>query len=353
MLPTISDPLALEVNKLVKHYSRAATRAVDDVSFTIRRGEIFGLLGPNGAGKTTTIGILTTRIIPTSGTASILGIDVAHDPIAAKQLLSVVPQRINLDLSLNARDILTFHASYHGVPRAKRNALAAQLLAEFGLADRSKDMVSRYSGGMAQRVMIARALMHTPQVLFLDEPTNNLDPQSRLFLWERIRALRDRGITVLLTTHDMEEASQLCDRIAIMDHGRILICDTPAQLEKLIPGGTTLELRISLPSPVSEHVLVAQGQREIVQGVPATAQLQQVLGSLAGVTKVEEIPVSRKNEEQTDLAVFRLYAEDVSSLISQAVHVITEWHAELRDLHLARPSLEDVFIYLTGRNLRS
>jgi ABC-2 type transport system ATP-binding protein len=205
------------------------------------------LLGPNGAGKTTTIGVLTTSIIPTHGAVHIMDIDVAHDPIGTKQCISVVPQKSNLDQHLNAREILTFHASYHGVSRKERNTRADELLAEFGLTKRSKEMVHNYSGGMTQRIMIARALMHTPDVLFLDEPTNNLDPQARLFLWERIRVLQERGMTIMLTTHDMEEASKLCNRIAIMDHGHILVCNTPTELEKLIPGGTTLELRVTVP----------------------------------------------------------------------------------------------------------
>ncbi len=349
MTATPHNPPAIEVHDLTKRYPRAETNAVDTISFTVQQGEIFGLLGPNGAGKTTTIGMLTTRAIPTKGTARIMGIDVVSDPIGVKQIISVVPQRINLDLSLSARDILTFHASYHGVPKAARDKLADLLLAEFGLEKRSKDKVNHYSGGMAQRVMIARAMMHLPQVLFLDEPTNNLDPQARLFLWERIRALQERGISILLTTHDMEEASRLCDRIAIMDHGQILVCDTLAKLEELIPGGTTLELRVSVP----KEALAVVGQSGEVENTSGASELRQVLGSLPGVAKVEEIAPSKKTETQTDLTVFRLYAEDVSALIPQAVHVITEWNAELRDLHLARPSLEDVFIYLTGRNLRS
>lgn len=350
MVSTPQNPSAIEVRNLVKRYPKATANAVDDVSFTVQRGEIFGLLGPNGAGKTTTIGILTTSVVPTGGSAHIMDIDVARDPIGVKQRISVVPQRSNLDQRLKAREILTFHASYHGVPRAERNARADLLLAEFGLTKRSKELVNSYSGGMTQRVMIARALMHTPEVLFLDEPTNNLDPQARLFLWERIRTLQERGITILLTTHDMEEASRLCDRIAIMDHGHILVCDTPAGLEKLIPGGTTLELRISVP----ERALAVVGQSDTAtSSPPATSQLQQALSSLPGVTRVEEIRTQKDAERQTDLSVFRLYAEDVSALISRAVNVITEWNAELRDLHLARPSLEDVFIYLTGRNLRS
>ncbi len=351
MASTPQNPLAVEVSNLIKHYRKAAANAnaVDDVSFTVKQGEIFGLLGPNGAGKTTVFGVLTTKALSTGGSARIMGIDVARDPIGVKQCISVVPQKIDLDLSLNARDILIFHACYHGVPRAERNALADTLLAEFGLTEKGKDMVGSYSGGMSQRLMIARAMMHSPQVLFLDEPTNNLDPQTRLFLWERIHELKKRGVTILLTTHDMEEASRLCDRIAVMDHGRLLVCDTLSKLEEMIPGGTALELRVSIP----ERVLTAAGQHEAGEELSAASKLQQVLGSLPGVTKIDEIPSAKKAEYQDDLSVFRLYADDAPALISQVVHVVTEWNAELRDLHLVRPSLEDVFIYLTGRKLRS
>ena len=353
MVHTSQSFPAIEVRNLVKRYPKAESNAVDNVSFTVQQGEIFGFLGPNGAGKTTTIGILTTKVLSTGGSARIMNIDVARDPIGVKQRISVVPQRVNLDLSLNARDILTFHASYHGVPRAERNALADQFLMEFGLEKQAKDKVTSYSGGMAQRLVIARAMMHTPQVLFLDEPTNNLDPQTRLFLWERIRALRERGVTILLTTHDMEEASRLCDRIAIMDHGQLLVCDTLEKLEELIPGGTTLELRVSLPERIPEQVLVAAGQGDVPAQDSPNTQLRQVLSSLPGVTKVDEIPSAKRTESVENLFVFRLYADDASALIPQAVHVVTEWNAELRDLHLSTPSLEDVFIYLTGRKLRS
>lgn len=351
MVSTPQKLPAIEVCQLVKRYPKAAMNAVDDVSFTVRRGEIFGLLGPNGAGKTTTIGILTTNVLPSGGSVRIMGIDAARDPVGVKQRISVVPQKSNLDQHLRVREILTFHASYHGVPRAERNAHADQLLEEFGLTQRSKEKVGRYSGGMAQRVMIARALMHMPEVLFLDEPTNNLDPQARLFLWERIRALQERGITILLTTHDMEEASRLCDRIAIMDHGHILTCDTPTELEKLIPGGTTLELRVRVPG--AQRVLAAVGESSFIEGEPGSSQLQQALAALPGVSKVEEFRPGKDAEEQTDISVFRLYAEDAPALLARALQVTAEWNAELHDLHFARPSLEDVFIFLTGRNLRS
>ena len=235
------NEFAIEVRDLVKRYPKAQFNAVDGISFTVKRGEIFGLLGPNGAGKTTTIGILTTGVLPTGGSAKIMGLDVAANPVRVRQRIAVVPQKSNLDKRLRARELLTFHASYHAVPRTEREARADRLLAEFGLADRGKDNVNHYSGGMAQRLMLARALMHTPDVLFLDEPTNSLDPQSRLFIWDRIRSLNEQGMTLLLTTHDMDEAEQLCERIAIMDHGHILVLDTTDELLKLVPGSANLE----------------------------------------------------------------------------------------------------------------
>lgn len=345
MLATPAQEISIDVQNLVKRYPKATFNAVDDISFSVRRGEIFGLLGPNGAGKTTTIGILTTSILPTSGTARIMGINVLEDPMRVKQRIAVVPQQNNLDRSLRAREILTFHASYHGIPRAEREARADTLLKELGLAERGKEMVRRYSGGMAQRLMLARALMHSPDVLFLDEPTNSLDPQSRLFLWDRIRSLNQQGVTVLLTTHDMEEADQLCERIAIMDHGKILVLDTAAELKKLIPGGTRLEVRVRIPE------LVAVGQAQ--QDAHAKTQLLTALRSLPGVTKVEDIPVPEGEQDgQQDITLLRLYAEDAGTLVVQVVQAVAEADVELCDLHLARPSLEDVFIYLTGRHLR-
>ena len=336
---------AIEVRNLVKRYPKAVVNAVDNISFTVGRGEIFGLLGPNGAGKTTTIGVLTTNVRPTSGSAFIMGINVAADPMSVKQRIAVVPQQSNLDRSLRAREILTFHASYHGLPRAEREARANALLNELGLGDRGKDMVLRYSGGMAQRLMLARALMHSPDILFLDEPTNSLDPQSRLFLWDRIRWLKEQGTTILLTTHDMEEADQLCERIAIMDKGRILVLDTAAELKKLVPGGTCLELRVHVPQHVSADSAHSEAQE--------ISSVLTVLRGIPGATKVEEVSPPEDEEGAQGIQVFRLYAEDAGSLVIGATQAVMEAGAEIRDLHIARPSLEDVFIYLTGRNLRS
>ncbi len=349
-----TDPVtldaAIEVRNLVKRYPKAPVNAVDDISFAVQRGEIFGLLGPNGAGKTTTIGVLTTSVIPTSGTSRIMGVDVAADPMTVKQRIAVVPQQSNLDQSLRAKEILTFHASYHGMSRAEREARADELLNELGLGDRGKDVVRRYSGGMAQRLMLARALMHSPDVLFLDEPTNSLDPQSRLFLWDRIRWLKEQGVTILLTTHDMDEAEQLCERIAIMDKGHILVLNTPEELKKIVPGGTRLEVR------VRERGLVAA--KAVNETGPANtdgeteSRLLKALRAIPGANKVEAVPVPEGEEGQQDMQIFRIYAEDANEMILGATQAVTQSGAELRDLRVARPSLEDVFIYLTGRNLR-
>jgi ABC-2 type transport system ATP-binding protein len=344
------DTPAITVEHLVKRFPRGQRNAVDDISFSVRRGETFGLLGPNGAGKTTTIGVLTTMTQPTSGHATIGGVDVVANPIGAKQRIAVVPQRNNLDRSLHIGEILTYHAAYHGVPRAERNARASALLEEFGLSERSKQKLglSILSGGMEQRVMVARALMHEPEVLFLDEPTNNLDPQSRLFLWERIRALRERGVTIILTTHDMEEADRLCERIAIMDQGRILALDTPEGLKRLIPGGTMLEVRLRVPD------VVLAGHA--AEGGPSPSQrerFRETFERLPGVTKVEPLAGPAREEGQPETCAFRIYAsEDAGTLLAGAAQAVIQAQGELLDLRFAQPSLEDVFIYLTGRKLR-
>jgi ABC-2 type transport system ATP-binding protein len=202
---------------------------------------------------------------------------------------------------------------------------------------------------MEQRVMLARALMHEPEVLFLDEPTNNLDPQTRLFLWDRIRALHERGVTVVLTTHDMEEADRLCERIAIMDHGRILALDTPEGLKRLIPGGTMLELRIRVSEAVAAG-RISEKEKESAQDEHFRARLER----LPGVTKIEQTTGLTHDDSKPQTLTFRLYAsEDAGALLANAAQVVLQEQGELLDLHLAQPGLEEVFIYLTGKDLRS
>jgi ABC-2 type transport system ATP-binding protein len=318
--------LAVQVRDLVKRYPGRPVNAVDGISFTVERGEVFGLLGPNGAGKTTTIGVLTTRVLPTSGTATVAGVDVAADPVTARGRLSVVPQRSNLDRALTARQNLVFHAAYHGIGRAERNRRADALLEQLGLGGRGGDKVDDYSGGMAQRLLIARALMHAPQVVFLDEPSTGLDPQARLFVWDRVRELRDGGVTVVLTTHDMDEAATLSDRVGIMDHGRLLALDTPAALTRSLPGSATLDIDVErAPEDTDEAVLAALE--------PLAERVEQVADG-SGLRA-------------------RLYLSgDAAALVGPVSDALRARRARLTGVRIGEPSLEDVFLSLTGRELR-
>jgi ABC-2 type transport system ATP-binding protein len=319
---------AVHVADLVKRYPGRPSNAVDGISFAVERGEVFGLLGPNGAGKTTTIGILTTRVLPTSGSAGVAGIDVAADPVTARSRLSVVPQRPNLDRALTARQNLVFHAAYHGIGRAERNRRADALLAQLGLGDRGGDKVDNYSGGMAQRLLIARALMHAPQVIFLDEPSTGLDPQARLFVWDRVRELRDGGVTVVLTTHDMDEAAALTDRVGIMDHGKLLALDTPTALTRSLPGSATLDVDVErAPDDTDDDVLKA------LSALPAAERVEPVAD--AGGLRA------------------RIYLSgDAAALVGPVSDTLTDRHARLTGVRIGEPSLEDVFLSLTGRELR-
>ncbi len=294
--------------------------ALDGLSLEILPGEIFGLLGPNGAGKSTTVGVLTTRVRPTSGQAWIGEHDVWKEQVQVKYLIGVVPQRPNLDFSLTAREILIFHAAYFGIGSKQRNERADALLEKFKLTERANQMVRGFSGGMMQRLSIARAMMHDPQVLFLDEPSAGLDPQTRILLWEIIREYHQAGRTVLLTTHNMEEADALCQRLAIIDHGHVIALDTPAQLKASIPGGFVLRLRFG----------------------NQTAELVQRLQSLAGVREVRA----------SDSTGADVYADRGGSLISEIANLASNLGAELSDVHISEPSLENLFLHHTGRSLR-
>src|SRR5271154_5996652 len=240
--------------------------ALNGISLDIQSGEIFCLLGPNGAGKSTTVGILTTRVKPTAGQAWIGENDVWKEQSAVKRLIGVVAQRPNLDFALTAREILTFHGAYFGLSSHERNSRAASLLERFKLTDRADQIVRGFSGGMMQRLSIARAMMHDPQVLFLDEPSAGLDPQTRLLLWEIIREYNQRGKTILLTTHNLEEADALCRRLAIIDHGRNIALGTPAELKASVPGGYLLRLRFGEQSAeLLERLQALAGVREVRQ----------------------------------------------------------------------------------------
>ena len=324
---------AVEVRELVKRYPKSPVNAVDGLSFAVTPGEVFGLLGPNGAGKTTTIGVLTTMVRPTSGQAWVSGIDVVRDSVAARSQLAVVPQRSNLDRSLSIRNNLIFHAAYHGVPAKQRVARADELLEQFGLLDRASTKPDFFSGGQSQRVMIARALMHTPKVLFLDEPTTGLDPAARLFVWDRLRELQADGVTLILTTHDMDEAAALADRVGIVDHGKLLALDTPRALIRSLAGETTLELNAHPRGGVS------------CDGITSA------LEALPGVERVE-ILHGPEPETPGDLRV-RLYASgEAAPLVGRSASILAENDVALTDIAIGTPTLEDVFIHLTGRTLR-
>jgi ABC-2 type transport system ATP-binding protein len=294
--------------------------ALDGITLEIAPGEIFGLLGPNGAGKSTTVGILTTRVRPTSGEAWVGPHDVRRERVAVKHLIGVVPQRPNLDFGLTAREILTFHGAYFGLPAGERNRRAQELLERFKLTDRADQLVIGFSGGMLQRLSIARAMMHDPQVLFLDEPSAGLDPQTRLLLWDLIREYNGRGKTILLCTHNMEEADDLCHRVAIIDHGKVIAVGRPADLKQSVPGGFLVRLKFESPTP----------------------EFLESLRSLPGVTEVRG-----SSDSSADL-----YADRGGPLIPLIVNRAAEHHVGICDVHISAPSLENLFLHHTGRSLR-
>lgn len=325
---------AVAVAELVKRYPKSAVNAVDGISFEVQPGAVFGLLGPNGAGKTTTVGMLTTRVRPTSGQAMVGGVNAVSDPVRARGRLAVVPQRSNLDRSISIRRNLTFHAAYHGVPAAEARRRADELLEQFGLRERGDVKPDMFSGGQSQRVMIARALMHQPEVLFLDEPTTGLDPAARLFVWDRLRELQDKGVTLILTTHDMHEAAMLADRVGIMDHGKLLALDTPEALMRSLPGSSTLELTTQPTDGESRDRLLAAFE------------------ALGDVERVEPLQDQAHDGQAAALRV-RLYVSgEAPPLIAPAVTLLAERGLAVSGVELGAPTLEDVFIHLTGRTLR-
>jgi ABC-2 type transport system ATP-binding protein len=358
----VADSPAVQVDDLVKRYPKRPVNAVDGVSFQVERREIFGLLGPNGAGKTTTIGVLTTRVKATSGSARVVGIDVSKDPVSARAKLSVVPQRVSIDRALRARQNLVFHAAYHGVPRAERNRRADALLEQFGLGDRGKDKVDQYSGGMAQRLLIARALMHAPEVLFLDEPSTGLDPQARLFVWDRVRELRESGITIVMTTHDMDEAAALTDRVGIMDHGKLLALDTPGELTRSLPGSTTLDLTIEYADDDTDTEVVSA--LEAVDGVERVETVAETQGGQPGQDGLPgmfgagppgaapQVSTTSPTAQDHNLRTRLYLTGQAAPLVGPVSTLLAQRKARLTALALGEPSLEDVFIHLTGRELR-
>jgi len=258
---------AIEVEKLTKVYGQGVT-AVDDISFSVAEGQIFGLLGPNGAGKTTTIKILTTMILPTSGAARVFGVDVTRSPQAVRQVTGYVPQAISVDADLSGYENLLIFAKLFYVDKKERGGRISEALHYMGLESRANDLVKHYSGGMMRRLEIAQALVNRPKLLLLDEPTIGLDPSSRREVIDRVREMnRNFNMTILVTTHDMAEADELCDRLAIMDAGRIVVTDTPADLKSSV-GGDIVTIALSSPSsgvvlPAEFGTLISQQDKEM------------------------------------------------------------------------------------------
>jgi ABC-2 type transport system ATP-binding protein len=310
----------VEIEGLRKIYEgKQRVVAVDGIDLAVREGELYGLLGPNGAGKTTTISICTTRALPTAGQVRIASVDVVALPAIARRGIGVVPQYNTLDRACTIFENIYFHCLFFGFSRVEAKSRSEQLLAQFHLTERRNAYPAQLSGGLAQRVQIARAIAHRPKVLFLDEPSAGLDPQSRIAMWDAVRELRHEGITVVLTTHYMEEADELCDRVAIIDHGKILVEDTPAALKASIGAEKIYVLNLRQHSDI-----------------PA---LLNKIGSMTGVTSAEAV----------DSGV-RIFAQGADGLLSEIVQAATPYG--LHDLSVTETSLETVFIKLTGRDLR-
>ncbi len=312
--------MIVEIEALTKVYEgKQRVTALDGVDLTVEQGEIFGLLGPNGAGKTTTIGICTTRTQATSGTVRIAGIDVAKHPAQARQLIGVVPQFNTLDRSLSIYENLYFHCRYFGFSHSEAKSRSNELLAQFLLTERAKAYPNQLSGGLAQRVQIARAIAHRPTVLFLDEPSAGLDPQSRIAMWTAVQGLRKDGITVVLTTHYMEEADELSDRVGIVDRGRMLALGSPQKLKDTFGAQTIIDLK---------------------------------LRHLEGAESVAEDLRTRDGVQSADVTPegLRVFAGSVEGLLPEIIQACVK--LGLRDIAITEPSLETVFIHLTGRDLR-
>lgn len=292
--------------------------ALESLDLDIAAGEFFGLLGPNGAGKTTAIGILTTRVLPTSGTAFVAGCDVVADSVRVRQTIGVVPQRPNADLSLNVLENLQFHAAYFGIPTDIATKRAYELLERLGLSDKSNAKLNELSGGQQQRLMIVRALMHEPDIIFLDEPTVGLDPQARLDLWDILRDMHNRGRTIVMTTHYMDEADRLCDRLAIIDQGKLLALDTPRALKAKAPGGTLIEL-------------VLDGD---------SAPTAEIAETIDGVSRVEARD-----------GLLRAHSSRGGQILPALIEAAETAGRTVTDIHLLPPSLETLFVSLTGRKL--
>ena len=310
----------IRCEELTKRYRNGDILAVDRLDLMVHRGEILGLLGPNGAGKSTTVGMLTTLVVPTSGKASVAGVDVIAHPALVKQVIGVVAQTNNLDRALTVWENLYYHGRFFGMSAGESREAADRLLVEFRLSERAKSEIMSISGGMAKRLQVARALLHRPSVLFLDEPTAGLDPQSRIALWEILRNLHSQGQTILITTHYMEEAASLCDRLAIMDHGRILAIGTAESLKEAIGAD-----RIVTVSAAGDLDVLARLLQDRVEGATRTQRVDNTI---------------------------QLHIKGATGVLPKVVAIAERGGFDITDLSVTEPTIETVFITLTGEELR-
>jgi ABC-2 type transport system ATP-binding protein len=309
---------AIEVDHLTKKFGELV--AVNDITFQVHEGEIFGLLGPNGAGKTTLIRMMTTLTPPTSGTARIAGHDIRTDPDGVRTALGVIPQAMTSDPELTADENMLIHAKLYGVPASERPQLIANLLESVDLLKFRYALVRTFSGGMRRRLEIARGLVHSPKILFLDEPTTGLDPVSRTNVWQMIRQLRDKAsLTILLTTHYMDEADKLCDRIAIVDHGKLAALDTPTKLKDSVPGTDTVEVEFENPP--------ANWMQQL-QKLPHSAEVKQRDG------------------------VVHIASHDGPSTVAALMDLARSQKVTVKRVAVESTTLDDVFLHYTGSELR-
>ncbi|HEY3932710.1 MAG TPA: ATP-binding cassette domain-containing protein [Verrucomicrobiae bacterium] len=308
----------VEVENLTKRFGDFV--AVDALNFSVEHGEIFGLLGPNGAGKSTLIRMLTTLVPPTSGAARVNHFDISREANGVRQSIGVIPQAMTSDLELSAEENLTIFAKLYGIPREKRKRIIPQLLAEVDLTQWANKPVKMFSGGMRRRMEIARGLVHEPKIFFLDEPTTGLDPVSRVSVWEMLARLkRERDLTILVTTHYMDEADKLCDRIAIIDHGKLAALDSPLKLKASIPGKNILEVSFSS---------APQNWMEILKQLPEVADV--------------------KNEEN----IFRISTNNGPRTTVELLETAKNKNVTVASLSIQSTTLDDVFVHYTGHQLR-
>ena len=308
----------IEVRNLVKKYGDYT--AIDGINFKVRKGEIFGFLGPNGAGKTTTINILAGLSLPSSGVAMIAGQDVTKHPIGCKKRLGIATQDANFDHHLNIKDNLFYQGLLYGISRKELKKRVDAALRWSKLEKYSKKRFHQLSGGMQRRLVVARAMLSDPEIILLDEPTTGLDPQSRRQVWKYIKGLKEKKKTVLLTTHYIEEADILCDRISIIDHGRLIACGTPDELKRILDNDIVIDISLN-PEVVSEHI-------------------EMDLNNISGVNYV----TIRNNGIRIGVGNEAVIEQVLSSIIKKKNRI--------NGINIIHPTLEDVFLHLTGREMR-